>query len=140
MLFIIGRTLATCRPQLHTPTHTYSHKETDADVLAVSLTCTHIDVQTPTHSRLKHTYTYDRHMWYYIAVGIKSALTSNVSVMHTVGPNSYIIYKPNHYVKTTRFPVKNNMNVIQTFCDITFKCDIWWCSSLRAVRKIDIFF
>lgn len=85
---------------------------------------------------------YDRHMWYYyIAVGIKSALTSNVSVMHTVGPNSYIIYKPNHYIKITRFSVKNNMNVIQTLCDIiTFKCDIWSCSSLRAVRKIDFFF
>lgn len=141
MLFIISRTLATCRPQLHTQTHTRSRKETDAYVLAVFLTYTHIDVQTPTHSRLTHTYMYDHHTWYNIAVGIKSALTSNVSVMHTVGPNSYIIYKPNHYVKTTRFSVKNNMNVIQTFCDIiTFKCDIWSWSSLRAFRKIDIFF
>lgn len=36
--------------------------------------------------------------------------------MHTVGPNSYIIYKLNHYIKTTRVSIlnKDNMNATQT--------------------------
>lgn len=58
-------------------------------------------IKSQTHS-LKNTHTLT---WttatcgFDTAVGIKSALTSNVSVMHTVGPNNYIIHKPNHYIK-----------------------------------------
>ncbi len=70
-----NRTQTTRRPQLHTRSHndTRTHPHTK--------THTHVDL----HS---HTYMYDRHTWFYTAVGRKSALTSDVSVMHTVGPNS----------------------------------------------------
>lgn len=78
---------------------------------------------------------YDGHTWYYIAVGIKSALTSNVSVMHTVGPDSDIIYKPNHDIETTRVSTETKDNRKNISDIITFKCDI-----LSAVRKIDIIF
>lgn len=62
--------------------------------------------QMPTFS-LSHTHL---HVWcVYIAVGIKSALTSNVSVVHTVGPNSDTIYKPSTTFKplASRFPTDN---------------------------------
>lgn len=78
-----------------TQTHTgclfykYTHGRTNTDTLALSLSLSLSLSRT-------HSYMYDGHTWYYIAVGIKSALTSNVSVMHTVGPDSDIIYKPNH--------------------------------------------
>lgn len=105
MFLITSGTKATQRPQLHTAA---VHTKTDAYILPPYFTNLHIDIEIHAHSQLPHTRTnmYDRHTWYYIAVGIKSALTSNVSVMHTVGPNSYNIYKPNHDVKTTRFSIE----------------------------------
>lgn len=66
-------------PVAHKHTHTQL-----IDTYAHSFPLLQIKTQT-SHT---HTYMYDRHMWFDIAVGIKSALTSNVSVMHTVGPNN----------------------------------------------------
>lgn len=55
--------------------------------------------------------------------------------MHTVGPDSDIIYKPNHDTETTRVSTETKDNR-KNISDIrTFKCDI-----LSAVRKIDIIF
>lgn len=57
--------------------------------------------------------------------------------MHTVGQNSYIIYKPLHKNYSLLNP-KDNMDSIQT--DIgTFRCHILAGSSLRAVRERDFF-
>lgn len=86
--------------RLHSRSHT--HRRTNTDTLEPSLT---------------HSHVWPPHVVLHSSGGIKSALTSTVSVMHTVGPNRYIIYKPNHYIKTTRFSISNkdNMNVVQTY-------------------------
>lgn len=83
----------------------------------------HVDAQTHSHSfKRTHLHILQPHVALHSS-GDKKCSYINVSVMHTVGPNSYIIYKPNHHITTTRFSIlnKDNMNVIQTHM-IVFKC------------------
>lgn len=114
MLFIIG---TTWRPP-HTPQlHARSH--TGQNIPGVL----HVDTQTHSHSfKRTHLHVLQPHVALHSS-GDKKCSYINVSVMHTVGPNSYIIYKPNHHITTTRFSVlnKDDMNVIQTHM-IVFKC------------------
>lgn len=106
------------RKSVHTPTHT--HPSTQIKMATFS--------DTQTHSLARRTAKCGfTQQW-----RLKSALPSNVGVMHTVAQLDFSIYKPLHWNDALPNP-KDDMDSQQT--DIkTFKCHIWSDSSLRAVR------